>query len=151
MENEIVFPIGSILKYVLVEEDKESGGKELYLDRVQFVFDNSSIILTPIADTDEIDIQVFAGQQLKDVPYSYKQEDKDVYLHYLIGKKLQSIWVCENNQEYQDQVIFAFDSMLPTIAFVVEGSVINVFSYEQMRNKKVSENEVKTIKYSALK
>ena len=45
---------------------------------------------------------------------------------------LQAVWTCTNHQGYQDQIIFAFDSLRPSIAFIAECSSILVFRYEQI-------------------
>ena len=45
MENKL--PIGSILKEVSIVEDQEFGGNELCLDRIQLIFQDTSIILQP--------------------------------------------------------------------------------------------------------
>ena len=55
------------------------------------------------------------------------------------------VWVCENQQGYQDQVIFAFEQLHPTIAFIAEGSVIKVFRYQQITRETASD---KSWKYS---
>jgi Family of unknown function (DUF6334) len=51
----------------------------------------------------------------------------------LLGQRLQTIWVCDNSQGYQAQVILAFGQLYPTIAFVAEGSVLKVFTYQQVK------------------
>jgi hypothetical protein len=55
------------------------------------------------------------------------------------------VWVCENQQGYQDQVILAFEQLHPTIAFIAEGSVLKVFRYQQITHKQESD---KSLKYS---
>lgn len=54
--------------------------------------------------------------------------------------KLMNVWVCENQQGYQDQVIFAFDSLHPCITFMTEGSVIKPFVYQQILKDKNMKN-----------
>jgi Family of unknown function (DUF6334) len=44
-----------------------------------------------------------------------------------------TLWVCENDQGYQDQVIFALENLQPSIAFVTEGAVIKAFRQESIR------------------
>jgi hypothetical protein len=57
-----------------------------------------------------------------------------------------TVWVCDNDQGYQDQIVFAFGYLRPSLAFVSEGSVIKVFNYEQIYrvfpNSKLHHNQV---------
>ena len=118
------FPIGCTLTEIAVLEDQEFDGNELSLDRVELIFQNTVVILNPIAETDEIEIIQESTIQ--------KQINTPSWCSSLIGKKLLTVWVCENSQGYQDQVIFAFEFLRPSIAFVAEGSVLKVFRYEQI-------------------
>ncbi len=126
------FPIGQALTAVSIVEDKEFAGNQLCFDKVKLFFPNTTITLLPIADTDEIQIIQESSNtpSLVDTPYWCKS---------FIGKKLMTIWVCENDQGYRDQVIFAFEYLRPSIAFVAEGSVIKAFRYEQIYKIKASE------------
>lgn len=119
------FPIGQTLTAVSIVEEEEFAGNELCLNQVQFFFQDITITLLPLADTDEIEIvqQDMANLLAANTP-SWCQP--------FIGRKLMTIWVCNNDQGYQDQVIFAFDSLHPSISFIVEGSVIKIFIYEQI-------------------
>jgi hypothetical protein len=123
-ENE--FPIGHPLVSVLVKEDREFGGNDLCLDEVCFVFPEATILLQPISDTDEI--------QITSVPtIASTQGVAPVWCEALLGQRLQTAWVCDNSQGYQDQVILAFGQLHPTIAFVAEGSTLKVFAYQQVK------------------
>lgn len=53
-----------------------------------------------------------------------------------------TVWVCENDQGYRDQVIFAFEYLHPSIAFVAEGSVLKAFRYEQIKREKASKTQL---------
>ena len=126
VENEL--PIGSILKEVSIIEDQEFGGDELCLDRVQLIFHDAAVILQPIVDTDEIELVISS------VPSSLSSTliNSPSWCSSLLGKKLQMVWVCENHQGYRDQIIFAFEQLHPSIAFICEGSVLKVFRYQQI-------------------
>ncbi|GAP97914.1 hypothetical protein NIES2104_44670 [Leptolyngbya sp. NIES-2104] len=50
----------------------------------------------------------------------------------IIGKKLQTVWQCENAQGYQDQIIFAFGQLQPSVTFLAEGSVLKVFQSQSL-------------------
>ncbi len=139
MENKL--PIGSILKEVSIVEDQEFSSDELCLDRIQLIFQDAVVILQPLVDTDEIEI-ISSSTPLS--PDSTLVNSPD-WCSSLLGKKLQMVWVCENQQGYQDQIIFAFEQLHPTIAFVAEGSVLKVFRYQQITHKQESD---KSLKYS---
>ncbi len=119
------FPIGQALTAVSIFEDKEFAGNELCCDKVQLFFENIALTLLPIIDTDEIEIT-----QESNVAVSAAQTP--FWCQNLLGKKLMTLWVCENDQGYQDQVIFAFGNLRPCVAFIAEGSVIKAFRHEQI-------------------
>lgn len=117
------FPIGQTLTAVSVLEDKEYGGDRLSLDKIQLVFQDTTITLLPIYDTDEVEILL----ETATVP---AVEDTLFWCESFIGKKLMTVWVCDNNQGYRDQVIFAFEYLHPSITFVAECSSLRVFLCE---------------------
>ena len=137
MENKL--PIGSILKEVSIVEDKEFNSDELCLDRIQLIFQAGVVILQPLVDTDEIEIISYSVPSSPDSTLINSPN----WCSSLLGKKLQMAWFCENHQGYQDQIIFAFEQLHPTIAFIAEGSVIKVFRYQQITHKQESDNSLK--------
>lgn len=120
------YPIGQELTAVSVTEDKEFKSDELCFDKVHFIFKDTAIILTPIIDTDEIEIS-------QESNISFSVVNTPVWCKHFLGKKLMTLWVCENDQGYRDQVIFAFDNLRPSISFVAEGSAIKAFRQEPVR------------------
>lgn len=134
------FPIGQILTGIDVIEDEDFGGNEYYLEKVTLFFENQIIILSPIYDTDEIEIII------KDYQNHGEKINTPFWGQSFVNKKLMTVWVCDNDQGYQDQVIFALGYLKPSLAFVSEGSAIKVFKYEQIcqaiSNKNLSENQV---------
>ncbi len=117
------FPIGQPLTAVSILEDKEFSSNEICLDKIQLFFQDSTITLLPIADTDEIEI-------IQENINTLSEENTPSWCQSLLGKKLMTVWICENDQGYRDQVIFAFEYMRPSIAFVAEGSVLKAFRHE---------------------
>lgn len=120
------FPIGQELKALSITEDKEFQSDELCFSKVQFIFKDTAITLTPIIDTDEIDIT-------QESNVNFSTVDTPIWCKHFLGKKLMTLWVCENDQGYQDQVIFAFENLHPSISFVAEGSAIKAFRQEAVR------------------
>jgi hypothetical protein len=129
------FPIGSPLTEVAIVEDRDFGGDELCLERVRLIFKDTAVILQPLADTDEIEI-------FQESVTGTSPEITPKWCSSWLGQKLQMVWVCENHQGYRDQIVFAFDRLHPSIAFIAEGSALKVFRYEQIHKVKVSEPPV---------
>lgn len=125
------FPIGQKLTAISFVEDKEFASEELCCDKVQLIFKETTITLIPLIDSDEIEI-------IKETSTNLYVDDIQSFWHDLIGQKLMNVWVCENDQGYQDQVIFAFNNLHPSISFIAEGSVIKAFRYEQVRRREVT-------------
>ncbi|NJN91020.1 MAG: hypothetical protein HC878_12025 [Leptolyngbyaceae cyanobacterium SL_5_14] len=132
------FPIGHPLKKVIFQEGKEFDSDELCLDWVSLFFGDRTVTLKACPDADEIEVTVGSiDRQTASVAAGLSQANSmPHWFHSLVNQKLQAVWVCENNQGYQDQVIFAFQHLNPSIAFVAEGSVIKVYRYAQvLRNE----------------
>ncbi|MBG1270636.1 DUF6334 family protein [Nostoc sp. WHI] len=135
------FPIGQRLIGVSTIEDQEFDGNELCLNEVNFYFEDTEdritvVTLLPIIDTDEI--KVIIEEAIKEGTKVYAKSSKNnnqLLFSLALGVKLMSVWVCENIQGYQDQVIFAFQTLHPSITFLAEGSVIKVFMHEQVYKK----------------
>lgn len=119
------FPTGQILQAIEIKECQDFDNNELCLEQVQLIFENQTITLLPIIDTDEIEIVQQENQS--------NNADQSVYFQSFVNKKLMAVWVCENDQGYQDQVIFAFDNLHPSLAFISEGSVLKVFTHQQLK------------------
>ncbi|MDM8519437.1 DUF6334 family protein [Anaerolineales bacterium HSG6] len=125
------FPISYHLTTVSVIEDKLFGGKELELDKVQLFFEevNTVITLKPLPDTDEIEI----SQQIISQPFL--TEPVPSWCQPFIGQQLQALWVCDNNQDYQDMVVFGFGWLRPSLTFVCEASVLLVLTHNVMNRE----------------
>lgn len=146
--------IGCTLKDVTFTEDKELELDEIALDSINFYFDRKCINLKSLPETDEIEVNIESLDNKSESSYIAvsifdslaEQSLLPYWIHNLIDKKIQAIWLCKNNQGYQDQVIFAFDYLTPSISFVAEDSVLKVFQYQpvykQSRKKNISENSV---------
>ena len=124
-------PIGSRLMGVSTVEYRGSGGSELLLDEIQLIFPEATVILKAIADTDEVEI-------VSETKTAFEPADIPSWCRSFLGKKLQAVWICENDQGYRDQVIFAFDLLRPSLAFVAECSSLIAFRYEQISTIAVS-------------
>jgi hypothetical protein len=127
------FPIGETLKGVSIVKDQEFGGNELCLDQIQLLFENTLITLLPISDTDEIEI-------IQKSPPHHYELNTPIWCQSFLNQKLMTVWVCENAQGYQDQIIFAFGNLHPSISFLSEGSVLKAFYFQHI-NQSIIENK----------
>lgn len=117
---------------------------------MQLVFQDIALILKPIVDTDEIEFLMSPNQMLiENLPSSSKELKNPIWCKDFTGKKLQTVWVCENSQGYRDQIIFAFDHLHPSFSFVAEGSVIKVFSLEQIQKEKISQSNLEKAEFNS--
>jgi hypothetical protein len=123
------FPRGYYLTGVSVVEYTESGGLDLELDEVHLLFDQIQrmVTLKPISATDEVEI---IHQPTPNPPPTINTPD---WMQPFVGKKLGAVWVCDNQQGYQDLVIFAFQYLQPNIGFLAEGSVLKVVRHEMVK------------------
>jgi len=119
------FPIGQPLTALSTIEYQDFKGNELGLEKVQLFFPDKTVTLLPIADTDEIDI-------LDEITTDFVEPTSPLWGEIFLGKKLMTVWVCENDQGYRDQVIFAFERLHPSLAFVAEGSILKTFLFQQI-------------------
>ena len=144
------FPIGQTLLEVSTNEDQEFEGDELCLDQVKLYFEDTEhkiswITLSPIVDTDEIDVKIEKNTKKSTKKNPHFHAEDSIGNNQLIGSlplgtKLMGVWICENDQGYKDQVILAFESLHPNIAFIAEGSVIKAFLNQQIfKDKKLEE------------
>lgn len=121
------FPVAFTLAGISVVEDEDFVSDELCLESVQLFFRDTDTVITlrPVADTDEIEM----SQQLKKTSGAIYTPE---WCRDLVGQKLQTIWICTNSQGYQDQIVFAFEFLHPSIGFISEGSVLKVFRHRQI-------------------
>lgn len=122
------FPIGEPLKSVSIVEYKEDGGDNLCLDKVQLFFEKTSVTLLPLADSDEIEI-------IQEHLAYFEPAVTPSWCRNFLGKKLMTVWVCKNDQGYQDQVIFAFEYLRPSLSFIAECSSILVFQCQPLKQE----------------
>ncbi len=128
VENDL--PIGAPLLSILAIADSTFTQPELCFDQLQFIFATQTLILSAIADTDEIKLSqtvtVQGGDQGGDVP-------SPDWARSLLGQKLQTLWTCENAQGYQDQIVLAFGQLHPSVTILAEGSVLKVFQNQPLQ------------------
>jgi hypothetical protein len=129
------FPIGQLLKAVSIIEYKGDAGNKLSLEKIQLFFQDTIITLLPIVDTDEIEI-------ILENTTNPGRVDTPSWCQSFIGKTLMTVWVCDNDQGYRDQVIFAFEYLHPSLAFVAECSSLIVFRAEPIYRVQASENDL---------
>jgi Family of unknown function (DUF6334) len=118
------FPIGEKLKRIIGVEYNGFSGHDLTFEQIQLQFASTTIVLSVDVDTDELLIS-----QSKPVPANFNSTK---LFDDLVGKKLQTLWHCENSQGYFDQIIFAFDTLQPAFSILAEGAVLKLFRFEPL-------------------
>ncbi len=142
VENEL--SIGEPLLAIVIQEDKTFTGEELCLDRIDFIFATQTLTLTPIVDTDEIELTI---TETSNVDLCDRQECSPEFGRSIIGKPFQTLWHCENLQGYQDQIILAFGTLKPSLSILSEGSVLKVFRYQTI-DRSVLKNSSKVLTHT---
>jgi len=127
VENDL--PIGSPLINVLAIEDTLFTQEELCFDQVQFIFESQTLVVKAITDTDEIELIQAPTVHACDTP-------APEWARSLVGKKLQTLWTCENAQGYQDQIILAFGQLHPSLTLLAEGSVLKIFQTRSLQRQR---------------
>ncbi|MDM8519441.1 DUF6334 family protein [Anaerolineales bacterium HSG6] len=129
VENNEEFPMGYYLSGVSIIEYTESGGDDLELDEINLLFNEVQhmVTLKPISATDEVEIIHQA------IPTPAPMMNTPDWMQPFVGKMLDMVWVCDNQQGYQDLVIFAFQYLQPNIGFLAEGSVLKVVQHEMVQ------------------
>jgi hypothetical protein len=134
-----LYLIGQFLESVVIKENlKLSHDSEICLDVVRLNFQTGAIALTPKPETDELEfsMRLYSSglQNLESIANIDSPKDCPHWCKPFIGKKLQTIWQFQNSQGYTDQIIFAFERLRPSLIFLCESSVINVFTVESIKH-----------------
>jgi hypothetical protein len=112
--------IGKTLQGIRTIAETDFDINEACYALVELIFQDYTIVLKPIADTDEIEFtQLPTTAPIKSTAPDWATN--------LLHQKLQTFWLSENAQGYQDQVTFAFGQLQPNVIFLAEGSTIKVF------------------------
>ncbi|MGB0384127.1 MAG: DUF6334 family protein [Ardenticatenaceae bacterium] len=126
MVGKVNFPVSELLTGVSIVKDEALNRRSIKLNEVCLFFESMRIILRPIAETDEVEIIKEPNTSAPD-----KNETPE-WARQFLGQMLQTVWICKNLQNYQDMVVFAFEFLHPTLAFVAECSVLRVFSFDHL-------------------
>ncbi|MEM7128875.1 MAG: DUF6334 family protein [Chloroflexota bacterium] len=119
------FPVGLPLVEVMVSCNSKFGNLQASFDEVSLAFGDGSELITiqPLIDTDEI--------RVLDSPTTHESNDyiQPAWSLPFIGMKLQTVWICENSQGYNDLLVFAFRFLQPNIGFLAEGNVLKLIQF----------------------
>jgi hypothetical protein len=89
------------------------------IEKITLGFLNKSIIITPVSETDEIEVEFSSLPLLT--------SKTTTMLSPYIGKKLGMIWNCTNLRGYFDMYIVGFEQLHPNILILCEGSALLLF------------------------
>ena len=127
---EEILPIGASLKNLSVHTNcKEQAGFNL----IVLTFKPTQyLVLQPLASTDIISISPWLSYERKRV---IRLLTNPKWAQPLIGSKLNSVWLDENESDRR-QIVFNFDSYI--LSFLVKNSVLKVSLHKQSLANKVS-------------
>jgi len=117
-------PLNQPLISIVEHQDTEFETDELCLDRLDLIFPSYQLTILPVTETDEIEILI---QPDRGVYHTVNQAALRNCWEPLLHQTLQMIWLCQNQQGYTDQLIFAFETLQPTLGILAEGSVLKPF------------------------
>ncbi|MDB5033810.1 MAG: hypothetical protein JWQ98_1051 [Chlorobi bacterium] len=120
------FPFGDKLVAIEGKIDKRSTS-DMCFDEITVVFEEKTIVLLPLPDTDEINIEVVPTIK------SSKRRKRHQLFPILSGKALLGVWICNNDQGYQDLMVLAFEYLQPNIGVLAEGSVLKVLQMDVLQ------------------
>ena len=124
-------PLNQPLISIVEHQDTEFETDELCLDRLDLIFPNYQLTILPVTETDEIEISIQPNRGEDNTVNLVLREALRAatrnWWEPLLHQTLQMLWLCQNQQGYTDQLIFAFETLQPTLGILAEGSVLKPF------------------------
>ncbi len=117
--------VGSVLKGAWAWACEDFLDKELALDRIVLEFGNTTLVLEPLTDTDEIKISI-RPSPVDPVPRG------EPFLEEFVGQSLRSYWTCNNDRGYFDLLVLGFELFQPAIGVLSEGSSLKVVRMDRL-------------------
>ena len=114
-KNALDYYLGEFLTSSYIESDNQ------FVDKLVLIFNERSITITPIPDTDELNIQFVNNTN------QVNSDSSKTIFNEFIGKKLSFTWKAVNSNGYFDLLVFAFDNLQPDISILSEGSSLKFF------------------------
>ena len=114
-KNALDYYLGEFLTSSHIESDNQ------FVDKLVLIFNERSIMITPIPDTDELNIEFVNNTN------QVNSDSSKTIFNEFIGKKLSFTWKAVNSNGYFDLLVFAFDNLQPDISILSEGSSLKFF------------------------
>ncbi|MDB5032787.1 MAG: hypothetical protein JWQ98_28 [Chlorobi bacterium] len=121
------FPNGGILIAMEGKVGDLSNDYGIDFDEIVLFFEESTVILRPISETDEISIGIGPGSRVD------RRRRRVQLFPDLIGKQLNFSWISANNQGYQDLIVMAFDGTTPNFGVLCVGSMLQILNIDLLR------------------
>ncbi|MEO5930171.1 MAG: DUF6334 family protein [Candidatus Kapaibacterium sp.] len=121
------FPNGDMLIAIEGKVDplfKERGAD---FDEIVLFFEESTVMLRPIADTDEISIDISPPSRID------KRRRRLRLFPELTGRRLNFSWIYSNNRGYEDLIMMAFDDTTPSFGVLCVGSQLQILTVDLFR------------------
>ena len=117
--------LGKKIENIEIFLDKDYPNQHNILEKIVFYLDNKALILKPIADTDEIKIDIC------DVKNIAPQTNQPHILSKFIGSNLNYTWNATNIKGYFDVFLMSFHNLTPDLMILSEGSSLKLFFLQQ--------------------
>jgi hypothetical protein len=115
------------IEVICEPEQKPTESQEQEITKITFGFGDKSMVVTPIADTDEIDVSLTSQLAM----HSSKNCSASLLEH--IGSKLGFTWNCANLKGYSDMYILGFEDLHPDILILCEASELLLFETARIK------------------
>lgn len=110
---------------IIRNKDFKSDNNAVLADKIIIGIENQYIVITPLADTDEINVQI--AKKIIQNDSSFLEEIFPQFVGFTLGYT----WKAVNSRGYFDCFIIAFGSLKPDLIILSEGSVLKLFLTQQ--------------------
>jgi hypothetical protein len=108
-------------------EGFDNSDNELLADKIFIRCSKTSLVITPLCDTDELKIEEFKEE------LNVQQFHTEDILSEFVGAKVGYTWEGINSNGYLDVFIIACKNLHPSILILSEGSCLKLFLVKQHR------------------
>lgn len=116
-ENPMLLGVCGVLETEMVSEN-------LQLESITFEFEKFSLVINPVADSDEIDFQIVENR---------KEKLGVELLGNILNQRLMDIWYSPNSKGYYDLMTLSFDYLIPKLAVYSIGSSLTILELKPLK------------------
>ncbi len=122
--------LGEEIKFIDVKRDKYFPGtaqEKSMIDEILVHFADKSIVIVPVAETDEIKVTFSKRKNTNEGIDTLEQNILSKY----IGKTFNQVWNCVNSNGYFDLYILGFSYLDPSVLVLCEGSTLRILELKR--------------------